>query len=73
MDVDDVCNGAIWLVNHGIVDGNRLCIDGESFGGFTALNALSRKVFQAGCVRNAIADLELLRESQHKFDSRYVD
>ena len=49
VDIDDVCNGAKYLVKEGLVDGERLCIDGGSAGGYTTLGALAFKdVFKAG-------------------------
>ncbi|XP_063594951.1 uncharacterized protein LOC134771928 [Penaeus indicus] len=40
-DVDDVLAGADYLVQEGLVDPERLCIDGGSAGGYTALSALT--------------------------------
>ena len=49
VDIDDVCNGAKFLVEQGLADGDRLCIDGGSAGGYTTLGALAfRDVFKAG-------------------------
>ena len=48
-DLDDSCTGAKHLADKGKVDGNRLCIDGGSAGGYTTLAALTfRDVFKAG-------------------------
>jgi len=74
VDIDDVCNGAKYLVKHGLADGNRLCIDGGSAGGFTTLAALAfRDVFSAGCSLYGVADLTALAGDTHKFESRYLD
>ena len=74
VDVDDVCNGAAYLVNQGLVDANRLCIDGGSAGGYTTLCALAyRTVFKAGTSLYGIGDLTLLAGDTHKFESRYLD
>src|SRR5208337_544833 len=40
VDVDDCVNGALYLVQQGEVDGNRLIIRGGSAGGYTTLAAL---------------------------------
>src|SRR5579863_417700 len=49
VDVDDCVNGAKYLVKQGVVDGNRLMIDGGSAGGYTTLCALTfRDTFKAG-------------------------
>ncbi len=74
VDVDDVCNGAKYLVEQGLADGDRLCIDGGSAGGFTTLAALAfRDVFKAGCSLYGIGDLTALAGDTHKFESRYLD
>src|SRR3712207_9314061 len=41
VDVEDCVNGAHYLVEQGLVDGNRLAIDGGSAGGYTTLCALT--------------------------------
>ena len=49
VDVDDCCNAALYLVEQGLADGERLAIRGGSAGGYTTLTALAfRDVFQAG-------------------------
>ena len=39
VDIDDVCAGGSYLVERGLADGDRLCIDGGSAGGYTTLGA----------------------------------
>eukprot|EP00547_Thalassionema_nitzschioides_P010038 CAMPEP_0194224810 /NCGR_PEP_ID=MMETSP0156-20130528/38204_1 /TAXON_ID=33649 /ORGANISM="Thalassionema nitzschioides, Strain L26-B" /LENGTH=650 /DNA_ID=CAMNT_0038956519 /DNA_START=286 /DNA_END=2235 /DNA_ORIENTATION=- len=74
VDIDDVCNGAKYLVKEGLVDGDRLCIDGGSAGGYTTLGALAfRDVFKAGTSLYGIGDLTALAGDTHKFESRYLD
>ena len=72
VDVDDCCSGALFLANQGLVDRARMAIKGSSSGGFTALACLAfrSEVFAAGIARYGVADLELLAEGQHKFESR---
>lgn len=73
-DVADVCNGALWCVEQGLVNGNWLCIDGRSAGGYTTMAALVFKnVFSAGASLYGISDLVTLYEDTHKFESRYLD
>ena len=43
VDVDDCANGAIYLAEQGLVDGDRLIITGGSAGGYTTLCALAFK------------------------------
>lgn len=72
VDVDDCVNGARYLVEQKLVDGNRLAITGGSAGGFTTLCALTfRNIFKAGASHYGISDLEALVEDGHKFESHY--
>jgi len=74
VDIDDVCAGAKYLVKEGLADGERLCIDGGSAGGYTTLGALAFKdVFKAGTSLYGIGDLTALAGDTHKFESRYLD
>jgi dipeptidyl aminopeptidase/acylaminoacyl peptidase len=74
VDVDDCVNGARFLVERGLADGNRLIIRGGSAGGYTTLAALAfRDVFKAGASYYGVSDLEALTEDTHKFESRYLD
>ena len=74
VDVDDCCNGAQYLVDRGLVDGERLAIDGGSAGGYTTLAALTfRDTFKAGASLYGVSDLEVLARDTHKFESRYLD
>ena len=46
-------------VDSGIVDGERLCITGESAGGYTTLAALAFKdTFKAGCSLYGVSVVE---------------
>jgi dipeptidyl aminopeptidase/acylaminoacyl peptidase len=72
VDVDDCVNGALYLVERGLADGNKLIIRGGSAGGYTTLAALTfRDVFKAGASYYGISDLEVLEQDCHKFESRY--
>jgi dipeptidyl aminopeptidase/acylaminoacyl peptidase len=74
VDVDDCVAGARYLVERGLVDGERLAITGGSAGGYTTLAALAfRDVFKAGASHYGIGDLEALARDTHKFESRYLD
>lgn len=73
-DVDDCVNGARYLAEQGLADGDRLMIDGGSAGGYTTLCALIfRDVFKAGASYYGVSDLEALATETHKFESRYLD
>ena len=72
VDVDDGVAAALFLVERGDVDPERLAIEGGSAGGYTTLAALAfRDVFSAGISLFGIADLEVLELGFHKFESRY--
>ncbi|MCB9418278.1 MAG: S9 family peptidase [Ardenticatenaceae bacterium] len=74
VDVVDCINGAHYLVERGLADGNRLAIRGGSAGGYTTLCALTfHNVFKAGASYYGISDLEALAQDTHKFESRYLD
>ncbi|PIA46430.1 hypothetical protein AQUCO_01500162v1 [Aquilegia coerulea] len=74
VDVNDCCNCAIFLVEAGKVDGERLCITGESSGGYTTLASLVfKQTFKAGSSLYGIADLKSLKEEISKFEVHYID
>ena len=62
MDVNDCCNAALFVAEQGLVDKNRLVIDGRSAGGFTTLACLvfRNQVFAAGASHYGVADLRAL-------------
>jgi dipeptidyl aminopeptidase/acylaminoacyl peptidase len=73
VDVEDCVAGARWLVEQGLVDGQRLAIRGGSAGGFTTLSALAfHDLFKAGASYYGVADLRALDADTHKFESRYL-
>lgn len=73
-DVDDCVNGARFLVEKGLVDGDKLAIRGGSAGGFTTLSALAfRDTFKVGACYYGVADLTVLAKDTHKFEKRYLD
>lgn len=75
VDVDDAAAAARFLAERGDVDPARMAIAGGSAGGFTALACLAFRpdVFAAGISRYGIADLELIHEDTHKFESGYEE
>jgi dipeptidyl aminopeptidase/acylaminoacyl peptidase len=74
VDVDDCANGAKYLAEQGLVDGERMAIAGGSAGGYTTLCALTfRDVFKAGASYYGVSDLEALATDTHKFEARYLD
>lgn len=73
LDVHDCADGAAYLVEQELVDPQRIAIRGGSAGGFTTLAALATTdVFTAGVSSYGIADLRLLAQETHKFESHYM-
>jgi dipeptidyl aminopeptidase/acylaminoacyl peptidase len=75
IDVDDVINGALYLVQQNRVDGEKLSIRGGSAGGYTTLACLAFRsgVFKAGASYYGVSELGVLTALTHKFESRYLD
>lgn len=73
-DVDDCIAAAAYLAERGDADPARTAIRGWSASGYTTLCALAfRDAFAAGASYFGVADLGLLAEETHKFESRYLD
>ncbi len=73
-DVEDCLAAARYLAAEGEVDGERLIITGGSAGGYTTLASLAfGDAFNAGGSYFGVADLGLLVDHTHKFESRYLD
>lgn len=73
-DVTDVCSGARYLIEYGLVDENKIAIRGSSAGGYTVLAALAfSDTFKAGASLYGIGDLEALAKDTHKFEAHYLD
>ena len=75
VDVDDSTAAARFLAGRGDVDESRMAIMGGSAGGFSTLACLAFRpeVFAAGISLFGIADLELIHEDTHKFESGYEE
>ncbi|GAV95523.1 peptidase S9 family [Actinomyces denticolens] len=72
-EVEDVVAGARHLIEAGRVDGSRVAVRGSSAGGFTVLSAITRSdVFSAATSLYGVADLRMLIQETHKFESHYV-
>jgi dipeptidyl aminopeptidase/acylaminoacyl peptidase len=74
VDVRDCALAARHLADRGLADAERMAIRGGSAGGYTTLAVLAfRDDFAAGASLFGVADLRLLAEHTHKFESRYLD
>lgn len=73
-DVIDVCSGAKFLADQGLVDPSKMVIRGSSAGGFTVLASLTfSDTFKAGASLYGIGDLTALAKDTHKFEAHYLD
>ncbi len=74
VDVEDCCNGALFLAEQGLVDRERMAIRGGSAGGYTTLACLTFRpeVFRAGASYFGLSDLMVFVHDTHKFESRYL-
>ena len=74
VDVADMERAADHLTLSGLVDGQRIFIQGRSSGGYTALMALARsRRFAAGASLFGVTDPLRLRAATHRFESGYLD
>lgn len=72
-DALDCADGALFLIDQGLVDDKRIAIRGASSGGFTALSALIQTdVFSAGTSLYGISDLRNLVRETHKFEANFA-
>lgn len=60
---DDLSDGALHLVKEGIVDKNRMCLYGGSYGGYATLQGMVKEpdLFKCGIATVAVSDLTLLQ------------
>jgi dipeptidyl aminopeptidase/acylaminoacyl peptidase len=74
VDIEDCVRGVHYLASQGLVDPNKVVIRGGSAGGYTTLAALAfTKTFKAGASYFGVADLTMLAQDTHKFESRYLE
>ena len=75
LDVIDTIAVARGLAANGVVDPDRMAIRGGSAGGYTTLAVLTTPdhPFTCGTSFFGVADLELLAQHTHKFESHYLD
>ncbi|PIA18242.1 alpha/beta-hydrolase [Coemansia reversa NRRL 1564] len=76
VDVRDCCAAALHLAELGLVDRKRLCIMGESSGGFTTLSCMAFRpeVFAVGASLYGISDLEaLVKGNPPMFEAKYFE
>lgn len=61
---DDITDGALHLVNEGLVDRNRMCLHGGSYGGYATLQGLVKDpdLWKCGSALVAVTDLGLMQD-----------
>lgn len=61
---DDVADAALWAIDKGLADRNRVCIAGASYGGYSTLMGLVRhpELYRCGAAWVAVTDPKLLFE-----------
>ncbi|KPV73820.1 uncharacterized protein RHOBADRAFT_54417 [Rhodotorula graminis WP1] len=73
VDVKDTIACVEHLIKEGKVDKDKVAITGGSAGGFTVLGSLANsKVFTAGTSYFGVADIKMLCDDTHKFESHYL-
>ena len=60
---DDITDGALHLVGEGVVDKDRMCLFGGSYGGYATLQGLVKDpdLWRCGAAYVAVVDLELMQ------------
>jgi dipeptidyl aminopeptidase/acylaminoacyl peptidase len=61
---DDITDGAEWLIKEGVVDKDRICLYGGSYGGYAALWGLIKTpdLYKCGVAYVAVTDVSMLFE-----------
>jgi dipeptidyl aminopeptidase/acylaminoacyl peptidase len=64
---DDITDGALHLVNEGIVDKNRMCLHGGSYGGYATAMGLAKDpdLWKCGSPFVAVTDLTTWQKTQY--------
>jgi dipeptidyl aminopeptidase/acylaminoacyl peptidase len=64
---DDITDGALHLVKEGLVDKDRMCLHGASYGGYATLQGLVKDpdLWKCGSAFVAVTDLGLMQEIQY--------
>lgn len=74
VDTEDILAVVAGLVSDKLADPTKIVIRGGSAGGYAVLNGLVHsKVFAAGANYYGVAELTMLAQDTHDFESRYLD
>jgi dienelactone hydrolase len=72
---DDLADGAKWAVAKGLVDPNRICIAGGSYGGYAAMMGLVKDgdIFKCGINWAGVTDINLMYNDHWSAASDFTD
>lgn len=72
---DDITDGALHLVKEGLVDRNRMCLHGGSYGGYATLQGLVKDpdLWKCGSALVAVSDLGLMQSEADSDISMFSD
>jgi acetyl esterase/lipase len=74
VDTEDILAVVAGLITNGLANPDQILIRGGSAGGYAALNGLVHsKAFAAGANYYGVAELTMLAQDTHDFESRYLD
>jgi dipeptidyl aminopeptidase/acylaminoacyl peptidase len=67
--IDDITDGAKWLVDRGMANPERMCVVGASFGGYAAMMSLVKepRLYECGVSLNGVSDLISLIKNVRRF------
>jgi dipeptidyl aminopeptidase/acylaminoacyl peptidase len=67
---NDITDGARWLTDEGYADARRICIVGQSFGGYAAMLGAAREssVYRCAASFAGVSDLVALAEFKERFE-----
>lgn len=66
---DDVTDATRWLISEGMSDPNRICIVGNSYGGYAALMGIIKEpaLYKCAISVNGVTDLVSLKNTDRKY------
>jgi len=67
--LEDINDGSHWMVREGIADPNRMCILGDTYGGYAALQSVvkDQSLYKCSITHAAITDLETYRNLLQRY------
>ena len=67
--IDDITDGAKWLVDRGMANPERMCVVGASFGGYAAMMSLVKepRLYECGVSLNGVSDLISLIKNVRRY------